>query len=152
MLETEFTTSTGTVRLVDCMPPRERSPDLVRVVEGVRGEVSMRMELIVRFDYGSIVPWVRRVDGMWRAIGGPDAVSLWSTVPVHGEDLTTQATFTVREGETVEFLLMWHPSHEGAERHVPPHAGASRKRAPGGSSGASSARTKASGATTCCGR
>ena len=120
VLETEFTTSTGTVRLVDCMPPRERSPDLVRVVEGVRGEVSMRMELIVRFDYGSIVPWVRRVDGVWRAIGGPDAVSLWSSVPVHGEDLTTQATFTVREGETVEFLLMWHPSHEGAERHVPP--------------------------------
>ncbi len=112
VLETEFTTSTGTVRLVDCMPPRERSPDLVRVVEGVRGEVSMRMELIVRFDYGSIVPWVRRVDGVWRAIGGPDAVSLWSSVPVHGEDLTTQATFTVREGETVEFLLMWHPSHE----------------------------------------
>jgi GH15 family glucan-1,4-alpha-glucosidase len=65
VLETEFTTSTGTVRLVDCMPPRERSPDLVRVVEGVRGEVSMRMELIVRFDYGSIVPWVRR-DGVWR--------------------------------------------------------------------------------------
>ena len=120
VLETEFTTSTGTVRLVDCMPPRERSPDLVRVVEGVRGEVSMRMELIVRFDYGSIVPWVRRVDGVWRAIGGPDAVSLWSSVPVHGEDLTTQATFTVREGEAVEFLLMWHPSHEGAERHVPP--------------------------------
>jgi GH15 family glucan-1,4-alpha-glucosidase len=120
VLETEFTTATGTVRLVDCMPPRERSPDLVRVVEGVRGEVEMGMELIVRFDYGSIVPWVRRVDGVWRAIGGPDAVSLWATVPVRGEDLTTQATFTVREGDRVEFLLMWHPSHEGAERHVAP--------------------------------
>jgi GH15 family glucan-1,4-alpha-glucosidase len=120
VLETEFTTAAGTVHVVDCMPPRERSPDLVRVVEGVRGEVDMRMELIVRFDYGSIVPWVRRVDGVWRAIGGPDAVSLWSTVPVRGEDLTTQATFTVREGERVEFLLMWHPSHEGAERHMPP--------------------------------
>jgi GH15 family glucan-1,4-alpha-glucosidase len=78
------------------------------------------MELIVRFDYGSIVPWVRRIDGVWRAIGGPDAVSLWSTVPIHGEDLTTQSTFKVREGEKVEFLLMWHPSHEGGERHVAP--------------------------------
>jgi GH15 family glucan-1,4-alpha-glucosidase len=57
---------------------------------------------------------------VWRAIGGPDAVSLWSTVPVRGEDLTTQATFTVRKGDRVEFLLMWHPSHEGAERHMAP--------------------------------
>jgi GH15 family glucan-1,4-alpha-glucosidase len=120
VLETEFRTSNGSVRVVDCMPPRERSPDLVRVVEGVSGEVRLRMELIVRFDYGSIVPWVRRVGSVWRAIGGPDAVSMWSTVPVHGQDLTTQSTFTVREGEVVEFLLMWHPSHEGAERHVPP--------------------------------
>jgi GH15 family glucan-1,4-alpha-glucosidase len=120
VLETEFRTADGVVRVVDCMPPRERSPDLVRVVEGVSGEVQLQMELIVRFDYGSIVPWVRRVDGVWRAIGGPDAVSLWSTVPVYGQDLTTQATFTVREGEVVEFLLMWHPSHEGAERRVPP--------------------------------
>jgi GH15 family glucan-1,4-alpha-glucosidase len=120
VLETEFRTEEGVVRVVDCMPPRERSPDLARVVEGVSGEVRLQMELIVRFDYGSIVPWVRRVDGVWRAIGGPDAVSLWSTVPVHGQDLTTQATFTVREGEVVEFLLMWHPSHVGAERRVAP--------------------------------
>ena len=79
MLETELTTPTGVAHVVDCMPPRERAPDLVRIVEGVHGEVEMRMELIVRFDYGSIVPWVHQVDGRWRAIGGPDALSLWST-------------------------------------------------------------------------
>ena len=116
VLETEFTTSTGVVRVVDCMPPRERDPDLVRVVEGVRGEVTMRMELVVRFDYGSIVPWVRNVDGVWRAIGGPDAVSLWSPVPLRGEDLTTQATFTVREGDRLQFRLMWHPSTDGVRQ------------------------------------
>jgi GH15 family glucan-1,4-alpha-glucosidase len=114
VLETEFETASGVVRVVDCMPPRQRDPDLVRVVEGVRGEVEMRMEVIVRFDYGSIVPWVRRIDGVWRAIGGPDAVTLWSPVPLHGRDLTTEATFTVRKGERVQFLLLWHPSHEGA--------------------------------------
>jgi len=100
------------------MPPRDRTPDLVRLVEGVSGEVEMRMELIVRFDYGSIVPWVRRIDGLWRAIGGPDAVSLWSSVPVHGEDLTTRATFTVKAGEVADFLMVWHPSHEGVVRHT----------------------------------
>jgi len=118
VLETELTTVSGTVRLVDCMPPRDRTPDLVRLVEGVSGEVEMRMELIVRFDYGSIVPWVRRIDGLWRAIGGPDAVSLWSSVPVHGEDLTTRATFTVKAGEVADFLMVWHPSHEGVVRHT----------------------------------
>jgi GH15 family glucan-1,4-alpha-glucosidase len=118
VLDTEFTTPTGLVRVSDCMPPRQRDPDLVRVVECLRGEVTMQMELIVRFDYGSIVPWVRRIDGMWRAIGGPDAVSLWSAVPLRGENLTTQATFTVREGERVQFLLMWHPSEEGAVQPV----------------------------------
>ena len=114
VLESEFTTSTGTVRVVDCMPPRDRRPDLVRIVEGVRGEVRMQMELLIRFDYGSIVPWVRRIDGVLRAIGGPDALSLWTPVRTHGVDLTTRAEFTVREGERVPFLLVWHPSHENA--------------------------------------
>jgi GH15 family glucan-1,4-alpha-glucosidase len=114
VLETEFTTATGTVRLVDCMPPRDRNPDLVRMVEGVRGEVRMQMELIIRFDYGSIVPWVRTIDGTLRAIGGPDALSLWTPVKTHGVDLTTRAEFTVREGDCVPFLLAWHPSHEAA--------------------------------------
>ena len=112
VLATEFETDSGTVRVVDCMPPRGRQPDLVRIVEGVRGEVQMYMELIVRFDYGSIVPWVRSVDGVLRAIGGPDAISLITPVETQGRDLTTQATFTVRTGERVPFLLVWHASNE----------------------------------------
>jgi GH15 family glucan-1,4-alpha-glucosidase len=112
VLETEFFTETGTVRLVDCMPPRQHLPDLVRVVEGVRGDVAMQMELIIRFDYGSIVPWVRKVDGALRAIAGPDALSLWTPVETRGVGLTTRAEFTIREGERVPFILVWHPSHE----------------------------------------
>jgi GH15 family glucan-1,4-alpha-glucosidase len=119
VLETEFRTDRGAVRLVDCMPPRDRSPDLVRIVEGLEGEVAMEMELVVRFDYGSIVPWVRRIDGVWRAIGGPDALSLWSPVDLYGVDLTTHASFTVRAGERVPFLLVWHASHESPYRIDP---------------------------------
>jgi GH15 family glucan-1,4-alpha-glucosidase len=112
VLDTEFTTDTGVVRVTDCMPPRQRDPDLVRMVEGISGEVRMTMELIIRFDYGSIVPWVRRQDGSLLAIGGPDALSLWTPVKTHGVGLTTRAEFTVRKGEHVPFLLVWHPSHE----------------------------------------
>jgi GH15 family glucan-1,4-alpha-glucosidase len=111
VLETEFHTSSGAVRVIDCMPIRGAEPDVVRVVEGLRGEVAMRMELIVRFDYGSIVPWVRRVDGSLRAIGGPDALSLWTPVETRGEQLTTTARFTVVPGQRVPFVLVWHPSH-----------------------------------------
>src|SRR5438552_9823504 len=71
VLETEFETEDGVVRLIDCMTPRERHPVVVRVVEGVRGRVAMRMELAIRFDYGSVVPWVRRLaDGTLGAIAG----------------------------------------------------------------------------------
>ena len=122
VLETEFTTESGAVRVIDCMPPRRHEPDVVRVVEGIRGTVDMHMELIVRFGYGSIVPWVRNMDGVLRAIGGPDALSLWSPVPTHGKDLTTQADFTVREGDRLGFLLVWHPSHETAPRAIDPLA------------------------------
>ena len=119
VLETDFRTATGAVRLVDCMPPRDHTVDVVRIVEGLEGEVRMRMELIIRFDYGSIVPWVRRIDGVLRAIGGPDALSLWSPVRTHGVDLTTTAEFTVRAGERLPFMLVWHPSHESPS-HVEP--------------------------------
>jgi GH15 family glucan-1,4-alpha-glucosidase len=112
VLETEFSTDTGTVRLVDCMPVRDRHVDVVRVVEGVSGHVAMHMELVIRFDYGSIVPWVYRVDGGLRAIAGPDALSLSSPIDTRGVGLTTQAEFTVHAGDRVPFLLVWHPSHE----------------------------------------
>jgi len=119
VLETEFRTPTGTVRIVDCMPPRDSSVDLARIVEGVDGEVRMQMELIIRFDYGAVVPWVRRIDGVLLAIAGPDALSLWAPVETHGVDLTTRSEFTVKAGQRLPFLLVWHPSHENAP-HVEP--------------------------------
>jgi GH15 family glucan-1,4-alpha-glucosidase len=111
VLETIFATDTGEVRVIDFMTPRRAEPDLIRIVEGMSGEVPMEMELVIRFDYGSIVPWVRKMKGHLRAIAGPDALSLWTDVPIYGKDLTTHADFIVRAGERVPFLLMWHPSH-----------------------------------------
>src|SRR5262249_22109286 len=97
VLETEFRTDSGLARVVACMPVRTGWPDWVRVVEGVEGQVRMRMELIIRFDYGSIVPWVRRVgEHVLLAVGGPDALELRTPVETRGEDLTTVATFDVR--------------------------------------------------------
>jgi GH15 family glucan-1,4-alpha-glucosidase len=111
ILETDFHTESGDVRVIDFMTPRHGEPDLIRLVEGLHGEVPMRMELVIRFDYGSIVPWVRTMDGHLRAIGGPDALSLWTAVPTRSKDRTTDAEFVVRTGERVSFLLMWHRSH-----------------------------------------
>jgi GH15 family glucan-1,4-alpha-glucosidase len=128
VLETEFETASGAFRIVDCMPPRGHEPDLVRVVEGVRGEVPMAMELVVRFDYGSIVPWVRTIDGTLRIIGGPDALSLFTPVRTYGENLTTRAEFTVRANEKVPFLLMWHPSHEPTPSPIDAFAAADQTR------------------------
>ena len=116
VLETEFTTATGTVRVVDCMPPRQHTPQVVRLVEGVRGRVLMRMELVVRFDYGRVVPWVRRIDGALSLVGGPDALRLHTPVDTEGRGRTTVATFAVDEGVTVPFVLAWHPSYERAPR------------------------------------
>jgi GH15 family glucan-1,4-alpha-glucosidase len=112
VLETEFTTADGVVRLVDCMPPGENVPNVVRLVEGVEGEVEVRMHLVVRFDYGWIVPWVRREGDALCAVGGPDALALHAPVEHRGEGLSTVATFRVRAGETVPFVLTWYPSHE----------------------------------------
>src|SRR5262245_13920611 len=95
VLETELETDEGAVRLIDFMPPREDKPDLVRIVEGVRGRVEMEMELVIRFDYGSIVPWVRTVEGTLLAVGGPDAVLLRTPVEHQGQDLRTLARFSV---------------------------------------------------------
>jgi GH15 family glucan-1,4-alpha-glucosidase len=111
VLETEFTTADGVVSLVDFMPVRSGAPDLVRIVAGRRGRVHMRLELVIRFDYGSIVPWVRRTARGISAIGGPDSLTLQSDVPLHGEDLRTVADFVVDEGQRLAFDLTWHPSH-----------------------------------------
>ncbi len=117
VLETVFTTERGEVALVDCMPPRSREPNLVRIVVGRRGTVNMRMHLVIRFDYGSVVPWVRRTDRGIRAIAGPDQVELQTSVDLRGEGLTTVADFTVAEGQRVPFVLQWQPSQE--EPHQP---------------------------------
>ncbi len=111
VLETEFSTESGTARVIDFMPPEERSPRIVRVVEGVKGCVPMRMELAVRFDYGVRVPWVHRVGNGIEFTAGPDALRLDHEVEVVPRELTHQADFPVREGERIPFALCWHPSH-----------------------------------------
>ena len=122
VLETTFRTSTGEARLVDFMPPRETKPDVVRNVEGVRGRVEMRMELAIRFDYGSIVPWVRNLEGTLVGIAGPDAVALHTPVELEGRNLRTHAEFSVSEGDHVPFVLTWFPSNEPPPKPVDPGA------------------------------
>ena len=112
ILETEFITESGRVRLIDFMPPHESEPNVIRIVEGVAGEVEMSMQLIVRFDYGWVVPWVQRVDGRLHMVGGPDALVLDCEVATEGRDLTTVADFTVKPGERMVFVLTWNPSTE----------------------------------------
>ncbi|HEY4271421.1 MAG TPA: glycoside hydrolase family 15 protein [Candidatus Udaeobacter sp.] len=125
ILETEIETASGAIRLVDFMPPRGENPDIIRIVEGVRGEVLMQMELIIRFDYGHIVPWVRRrkrFDGL-EAIAGPDALILRTPVETYGKDLTTVAKFTVAKGDRIPFVLTWFASHLDPPRKInPEHA------------------------------
>jgi GH15 family glucan-1,4-alpha-glucosidase len=111
VLETEFDTDEGSVRLTDFMPPRGEAPDVVRIVEGVRGHVPMRMQLRLRFDYGRVVPWVYREEGGLVAVAGPDAVWLRTPVETYGENLATHAAFTVGPGEKAPFVLTWRASH-----------------------------------------
>ena len=112
VLETDYETDEGAVTVIDCMPVRTREPQLVRMVVGRRGRVPMRMNLVIRFDYGSIVPWVRRVEGGISAVAGADSLLLYTDVPLRGENLTTVAEFTVSAGQHVPFVLLWHRFHE----------------------------------------
>ncbi|MEY2439837.1 MAG: hypothetical protein QOI34_1222 [Verrucomicrobiota bacterium] len=118
VLETEITTKSGTVRLIDFMPPRGKNPDIVRIVEGLSGEVRMRMELIIRFEYGLIIPWVRKVSGGIAAIAGPNGLILRTPIETQGKDLTTVADFTVKQGERLPFVLTWFLSHEEPPRAI----------------------------------
>ena len=111
ILETEFDTGEGSVRVTDFMPLSDHRWDAVRIVDGVRGEVSLRMELIVRFDYGCVVPWVRKVDGVLLITAGPDTLELRGSLPVAGEGMKTVATFSVKAGERESFTLNYRPSH-----------------------------------------
>ncbi|UXY26755.1 glycoside hydrolase family 15 protein [Streptomyces sp. HUAS TT20] len=123
VLDTEWETDEGTVRVTDLMPQRERAPDVVRIVEGVSGRVTVRSVLRLRFDYGAIIPWMRRSGGHRVAVAGPDSVWLRSEPAVRtwGKDFGTYSEFTVEEGERVAFVLTWHPSHEPRPRLVDPY-------------------------------
>ena len=111
VLETTFHTDDGVVRVVDCMPPRTKDPDVIRVIEGVSGRVPMRMDLCIRFNYGATLPWIRRTgERSVTALAGPDALSLFSDAAVELEDSHISADLEIAAGERTSFLLVWHPS------------------------------------------
>ena len=122
VLETVWRTATGTARVTDFMPPRTDQPDIVRIVEGLEGEVTMEMDLVVRFDYGRLVPWARRVGGDLVFVSGPDALLLRTDAPLQGINGRTRSEFSVRAGDFVNFVLSWSPAH--LSMHEPPHAAA----------------------------
>src|SRR5690606_2766604 len=118
ILESEWDTDEGTVRVIDFMPPRGGAPHLVRIVEGVRGRVRMSTALRVRFDYGNVVPWITRSGTELVAVAGPDSVWLSTTVPLRGHNFVHDAEFTVNAGQRVPFVLTWHPSHTEESDHL----------------------------------
>ena len=112
ILESEWETAGGRVRVIDFMPQRDRAPDIVRIVEGLDGTVEMTTELVIRFDYGSVVPWVRRIDDdTLVAVGGPDGLALRTPVDLEPDGMKHTANFRVHAGERVPFVLTWFPSH-----------------------------------------
>ncbi len=111
VLEHEFRTEEGVARIIDCMPVRGHRPEIVRVVQGVRGRVPMRTELLVRYDYGNVVPWAHRLDGRLHLVSGPDALVLASPIELHGEQMASVAEFEVSAGDQVPFALTWYPSY-----------------------------------------
>ncbi|HWK44973.1 MAG TPA: glycoside hydrolase family 15 protein [Stellaceae bacterium] len=145
ILETEIETDTGRALLIDFMPPPadpspaklsgenhpgenhlgadHRRADLVRLVVGLAGTVDFETRITLRFDYGRVVPWVRRLNHHgFTAVAGPDAVVLWSSVALHGRNFETEGRFTVAAGETMPFSLTWHPSHLTAPPPADPAA------------------------------
>ncbi|MEU0304149.1 glycoside hydrolase family 15 protein [Streptomyces sp. NPDC006175] len=115
ILESEWDTPRGTVRVTDFMPPRDGAPQLIRIVEGVSGRVPMRSELRMRFSYGRVTPWVHKVDSRTVAVAGPDSVWLDTDAETYGQNLTTYSDFTVAPGDRIAFTISWQPSH-----HEPP--------------------------------
>lgn len=112
ILETEWRTEDGAVRVIDFMPVRDIAPDVIRIVAGVSGHVRMQCELRVRFDYGSVVPWVRHSESRFAAVAGPDAIWLNTTVALHGENWATWADFSVAPGTVVPFVLTYSESYK----------------------------------------
>jgi GH15 family glucan-1,4-alpha-glucosidase len=112
ILETHYETADGAATVVDFMPPRDRNSNLVRLVRGDRGCVRFHTELVLRFDYGTVIPWVTHLeDRTWRAIGGPNMAVLRTPVDLVGRDFRTIAEFDVRAGQTLPFVMTYGPSH-----------------------------------------
>ncbi|TXS79867.1 glycoside hydrolase family 15 protein [Streptomyces sp. me109] len=112
ILESEWDTPRGTVRVTDFMPPRDGAPQLIRIVEGVTGRVPMRSALRMRFSYGRVVPWVHKHEGRTVAVAGPDSVWFDTPCETYGKALTTYADFTVAPGDRIAFTISWEPSHK----------------------------------------
>jgi len=111
ILETDFETAEGSARLIDFMFHSDERWDTVRIIEGLSGRVALRMELIVRFDYGSIIPWVRRSAEVLLITAGPDTLEFKGSVEITGENMKTAAEFTVGAGQRETFVLNYRPSH-----------------------------------------
>jgi GH15 family glucan-1,4-alpha-glucosidase len=121
VLETTFETEEGCATVIDFMPPRGQHPDVVRLVRGIRGKLDMRMELVLRFDYGRSVPWVTRMDdGALRAIAGPDMAVLRTRASLRGEGLKTVSDFTISQGESLSFVLTYGPSYDRLAHAIDP--------------------------------
>lgn len=115
-LVTEFETPSGVATVTDFMPVQCTHRQIIRIVRGERGVVDFCLKLVIRFDYGLTIPWVRRMDGGLRAVAGPNALSLFTDVETRGENLSTVGEFRVAAGETRTFVLAWHPSHEASPK------------------------------------
>ena len=123
VLETLFETDDGAAALIDFMPLGGHHSTIVRLIQGTRGKLTMRTELIMRFGYGAIIPWVTQLeDGTLRAVAGPDMLTLRTPAHLHGKDMTTVGEFTVGEGETVPFVLRYFPSHRPLQAAFDPVA------------------------------
>jgi GH15 family glucan-1,4-alpha-glucosidase len=123
ILETIFETRDGAVTMIDFMPFRDDHSEIVRLVVGTRGTVAMQTELILRFGYGAVVPWVTKIeDGALRAIAGPDMAVLRTPVHLKGKDMTTVGSFTVSRGETVPLILTYSRSHKALPNALDPSA------------------------------
>ncbi|HWA66557.1 MAG TPA: glycoside hydrolase family 15 protein [Mycobacteriales bacterium] len=120
ILETEWETAGGAVRVIDFMPPRGEAPDVVRIVEGISGSVDMETTIRVRFDYGSILPWVRQLNGGLRMIAGPDSLCLRSPVSLAADGTSHVARFRVNAGDRIPFVLTWQASHRHPPRAIDP--------------------------------
>ena len=119
ILETRFETATGAATLIDFMPPRSQHANVIRIVKGERGKMAFRSELVLRFAYGAIVPWVTRIDDVTlRGIAGPDMAILRTPARMRGENFKTVGEFTVAPGEEVPFILSFARSHQDVPEPV----------------------------------